>query len=59
MNALNENLLEQVLDGENLRAAWLAVKANRGAPGIDGIGIDKVLLWPNRTTMPSSGSESL
>lgn len=39
MNALNENLLEMVLDADNLHAAWLAVKANRGAPGIDGISI--------------------
>ena len=38
MKALNEDLLEQVLEPENLRAAWLAVKANRGAAGVDGIG---------------------
>ena len=38
MNALNDDLLERVLDPDNLWAAWLAVKANRGAPGIDGIG---------------------
>lgn len=41
MNALNEDLLERVLDGDNLRAAWLAVKANRGAPGIDGISTEE------------------
>ena len=39
MNALNDDLLEQVLAVDNLEAAWKAVKANRGAPGIDGIGI--------------------
>lgn len=39
MNALNDVLLEEVLDPDNLWAAWRAVKANRGAPGIDGIGI--------------------
>ncbi|MEM1297042.1 MAG: group II intron reverse transcriptase/maturase [Verrucomicrobiota bacterium] len=33
--ALNEQLMEQVLGEENLRAAYLAVKANKGAPGID------------------------
>lgn len=41
MNALNEELLEQVLDADNLRAAWLVVKANRGAPGIDGISTEE------------------
>ena len=41
MNALNDDLLEQVLAVDNLNAAWKAVKANRGAPGIDGIGIDE------------------
>jgi len=40
MNALNEGLMEQMLEPENLRAAWRAVKANRGAAGMDGIGID-------------------
>ena len=38
MNALNDDLLERVLDPDNLWPAWKAVKANRGAPGIDGIG---------------------
>ena len=41
MNALNDDLLEQVLAVDNLNAAWKAVKANRGAAGIDGIGIDE------------------
>ena len=37
---LNEKkrLMEEVLDPDNLRAALLAVKANGGAAGIDGIG---------------------
>ena len=30
--------LEAVLSRENLRAAWLAVKANQGAAGVDGMG---------------------
>lgn len=40
MKALNEDLMERMLESENLRAAWRAVKANRGAAGMDGIGID-------------------
>src|SRR5258708_16656240 len=30
-----ENLMEQVVSEENAQAAWLAVKRNEGAPGID------------------------
>ena len=36
-----EPTLERVLERENLRAAWLAVKANGGAPGVDGMDIGK------------------
>ena len=32
-----EDLMEQVVTQENATAAWLAVKRNRGAPGIDGM----------------------
>lgn len=39
---LNEKLMEQVLDPENLKAAYLAVKANKGAAGIDGIGTEEL-----------------
>jgi hypothetical protein len=35
---LNDELMEQVLAPENLQAAYLAVKANQRAAGIDGIG---------------------
>ena len=35
---LNEELMERVLEPENLQAAYMAVKANKGAAGIDGIG---------------------
>jgi group II intron reverse transcriptase/maturase len=33
--------LEAVMSPENLRAAWLAVKANDGAPGVDGMGVEQ------------------
>lgn len=38
--ALHVALMEKVLAGENLRRAWKRVKANRGAPGIDGMPIE-------------------
>ena len=41
--ALNENptLLDKILHPENLKLAWKQVKANKGAPGIDNVTIDK------------------
>ena len=33
--------LEEVLNNENVRAAWKAVKANDGAPGVDGMDVQK------------------
>lgn len=38
--ALSDDLLERVLAPENLRKAWHQVKANRGAPGVDGMTIE-------------------
>jgi RNA-directed DNA polymerase len=38
--ALSENLMERVLAPENLRQAWHQVKANHGAPGVDGMTIE-------------------
>ncbi len=35
----NENLLERILSRENMRMAWKRVKANKGAPGVDGVTI--------------------
>ncbi len=34
---MHEDLMEQVVTRENATAAWLAVKRNGGAPGIDGM----------------------
>jgi RNA-directed DNA polymerase len=39
---LEEVTMEGVLRAENLRAAYLAVKANGGAPGIDGMGVGEM-----------------
>ncbi len=37
---LNEEMMNLVLSSENLRAAYLKVKANKGAAGIDGIEVE-------------------
>ncbi|HET7267425.1 MAG TPA: group II intron reverse transcriptase/maturase, partial [Oleiagrimonas sp.] len=38
--ALHDTLIERVLARANLQQAWMRVKANRGAPGIDGMRIE-------------------
>ncbi len=38
-------LLERILDRENLNRAYKRVKANRGAPGIDGMTVEDALGW--------------
>lgn len=39
MTVLNERLMEAILTEENLQAADRQVKANGGAPGVDGMGV--------------------
>jgi retron-type reverse transcriptase len=41
VNRPEEELMEAVLAKENLRAAWLQVKANDGAAGIDGMSVGR------------------
>jgi RNA-directed DNA polymerase len=36
-----QHLLERILSRENMEMAWKRVKANKGAPGVDGITIDQ------------------
>jgi RNA-directed DNA polymerase len=38
--AVHEELMQRVLAPGNLRRAWKRVKANRGAPGVDGMRIE-------------------
>ena len=37
----NMELLEKILDKENLNEAYKHVKANKGAPGVDGVTVDE------------------
>lgn len=37
--ALHDDLMVRVVDTENVRRAWKRVKANKGAPGIDGLSV--------------------
>ena len=39
---LNEVIMDQILQRENLNAAYRAVKANGGAPGVDGMSIEQL-----------------
>ncbi len=39
------DLLEKILDKDNLNRAFKRVKANKGAPGVDGMTIDETFQW--------------
>lgn len=51
LGSFSEALMEQIVDVQNLERAWRNVKANRGAPGPDGITLDQFFdtfrdIWP-------------
>ena len=43
--ALTMHLMEQVVDRGNLLEAYRKVKANKGAPGVDGMSVDDLGAW--------------
>jgi RNA-directed DNA polymerase len=43
--SFNSDLFTQLLQPKNLQQAWLQVKANKGAAGIDDMTIDAFPLW--------------
>jgi RNA-directed DNA polymerase len=43
--ALTERLMEEVCQPDNLNQAYRRVKANKGAPGVDGMTIDELPAW--------------
>jgi RNA-directed DNA polymerase len=43
--ALTDNLMERICDRDNLNRAYRKVKANQGAPGVDGITLDELAAW--------------
>lgn len=43
--ALTERLMEEVTSRDNLNRAYRRVKANKGAPGVDGMTLDDLAKW--------------
>ena len=44
-DSVQPDLLEKILERDNLNRAFKRVKANKGAPGVDGMTIDETLQW--------------
>ena len=39
------DILDKILNKDNLNRAYKRVKANKGAPGVDGITVEEAFLW--------------
>ncbi len=51
LDSVSLDLMERIVDDGNMERAWEKVKANRGAPGPDGVTLDEFFetfrqLWP-------------
>ena len=46
--ALTSQLMEQVVEPDNLNQAYARVLANKGSPGVDGMGVDQLADWVRR-----------
>ena len=44
-DSAEQDILGKILEKDNLNRAYKRVKANKGAPGIDGMAIEDALLW--------------
>lgn len=44
-DSAESDLLGKILEKDNLNRAYKRVKANKGAPGIDGMTIEDALVW--------------
>lgn len=51
---LGEDLMGRVVDRANMRRAWKPVKANKGAPGIDGRTLEEFRRTHERTGLKSA-----
>ena len=40
----NNELLECIVSADNIHLAWKQVRANKGAPGIDGITVEELVI---------------
>lgn len=45
LDHFHDTLMEKIVDRPNMERAWKNVRANRGAPGLDGITVDEFPEW--------------